>query len=133
MIVADASLLAAMILRGDRSADAERVLARDAEWIAPALWRSEFVSVLLKYVRAGTLTLSEAVEHVGQARRLVHDDVVVDHVEVLRLAAGSGASTYDSEYVLVSRVAGVPLVTADTRLAARFPGTAVLLADFAAS
>ena len=56
MIVADANPIAYLLIPGPFTADAERVLKKDPEWLAPMLWRSEFASILIKYVRAGTLT-----------------------------------------------------------------------------
>ena len=131
MIVADANLLAALLIHGPRLPVAERVLERDNDWVAPPLWRTEFASVLLKYVRAGQLQVPDAQAMFGRARTVVRRELPVDHAEVLRIAAASGASVYDSEYVHVSDSSGAPLVTADRRLAARFPGLAILPEDFA--
>lgn len=133
MIVADTSLIANLLIPGLDQALAERVVHRDPAWVAPALWRSEFASTLLKYVRAGSLGLEDALHHLRTAEALILTDVVVSHGEVLETAASSGASTYDCEFVIASRRLGLRLVTADRRLAARFPATAVLITDFAAN
>jgi predicted nucleic acid-binding protein len=133
VIVADTSLIANLLIPGLDQQMAERVIHRDAAWVAPALWRSEFASTLLKYVRAGAFELDDAIEHLQKAESLILTDVVVDYHDVLGTAVASGASTYDCEYVIASRKLGVRLVTADRRLAARFPQIAVLIADFASN
>ena len=48
-----------------------------------------------------------------------------DGERVLELAAVSGRSAYDCEYVAVAEALGVPLVTADRALESGFPGVAV--------
>lgn len=133
MIVADTSLIANLLIPGLDQRLAERVVHRDPAWVAPALWRSEFASTLLKYVRAGSLGLEDALAHLRTAEALILTDVVVSHGDALGTAAASGASSYDCEYVIASRKLGLRLVTADRRLAARFPQIAVLLAEFAAN
>lgn len=45
---------------GERTADAEAVLERDAEWAAPVLWRSEFRNALIQLVRRQAITLDFA-------------------------------------------------------------------------
>jgi predicted nucleic acid-binding protein len=60
MIVADASLLANLLIPGLDQASAEAVQQRDSDWRAPGLWSYEFRNVLLKYIRRGDLTQDQA-------------------------------------------------------------------------
>lgn len=132
MIVADANLVAYLLIPGPFTTEAERVLAKDATWLAPSLWRSELASILIKYIRAGTLTLAGAEEHFAEAEDLLRDgEFSVDHIEALRLATSAGCSTYDCEYVSGALRAGVPLVTFDKRLLTAFPRVAMSAAQFA--
>jgi len=63
-------------------------------------------------------------------RSLGHRRRSADTGKVLALAGASGASAYDCEFVALAEELGVPLVTADRRLAERFPAIAVELRRF---
>ena len=131
MIVADTNLIAYITIPGDRTGQAEKVLAQDAEWVAPLLWRSEFRNVLMVHLRAGKLDLKTAVELSKDAdARMDGQDYPVESEAVLRLAAGSRCSAYDCELVALARHLGVTLVTADQQILAAFPETAVSLDSF---
>jgi predicted nucleic acid-binding protein len=132
VIVADANLIAYLLIPGPFTEDARRVLAKDAEWAAPVLWRSELSNVLAGYMRRGLLSLDAALERfAGAAEILEASEYEVSFDEVLRLAAASGCSAYDCQYVLIARMLGVPLVTSDRRILSTFPGVAVTPHDFA--
>ena len=53
-----------------------------------------------------------------------------DAATVLMLAAQSGCSAYDCEFVALAQDLGVPLVTSDRRLAAKFRPRAIHLREF---
>lgn len=126
MIVVDANLLAYLVMPGERTREAEAVLAKDPTWVAPPLWHSELRSVVHKYVVRGDLTVVRAVTLLGQA-----DDIVggregdVDSRDVLELASGSKCSPYDCEYVALANALSVPLVTTDRAVLRAFPDRAM--------
>ena len=60
MIVVDTNVIAPLWIPTPSSALSERVLARDAEWAAPLLWRSELRSVLAGCLRRGAIDLARA-------------------------------------------------------------------------
>lgn len=131
MIVVDTNLIAYITIPGDRTGQAEKVLAQDSEWVAPFLWRSEFRNVLMVHLRAGKLDLKAAVELSKDAEaRMEGQDYPVESEAVLRLAADSHCSAYDCEFVALARHLGVTLVTADKKILAAFPETAVSLDSF---
>ena len=132
MIVVDTNVLAYLLLDLDRTQQAEKALARDPEWVAPRLWRSEMRSVLAVQVKRGALDVSQARRLQSEAERLMdRGEYAVASADVLDLAAGSGCSSYDCEFVALARELEVPLVTVDRELLEAFPDRAVPLDTFA--
>ena len=126
MIVADANLLAYLVVEGAHTSGACDVARLDDTWVAPRLWRSELMSTLGGYVRSGESGVAGALKRFAVAELAIGDrEFDPEPAEVLELAARSGCSTYDCEYVAVARALGVPLVTADKQVLRAFPGTAV--------
>lgn len=126
MIVADTNIIVHLYIASTSSQSARRVLLRDPEWASPFLWRSEFANALVKCIRGGVLQRDEAFGIQDAAESMMSGgefDVASD--DVLELAAGSGCSAYDAEYVVLARGLRVPLVTTDRELLEKFPETAV--------
>ena len=134
MIVVDSNVIAYLHLpQGDQTAAARRVLQRDPLWAAPTLWRSEFRNVLATQMRLGLITLSGAVALLAEAEAtMAAREHEVDSTLVLTLAARSGRTAYDCEFVALAQVLGIQLVTGDRRVVGSFPEVAVSISDFAA-
>jgi predicted nucleic acid-binding protein len=133
VIVVDTNLLAYLLLPGGQAALAEQVLARDPRWAAPMLLRSEFRNVLVGWVRRGALPIDKAVATASDAEAYVRGrEYAVPSADVLELAASSGCTAYDCEFVALARQLRVPLVTSDRTVLAAFPGTAVSPETFVA-
>jgi predicted nucleic acid-binding protein len=131
MIVADANLLAYLVMPGERTAEAEAVLARDPTWVVPVLWRSELRSVVHKYILRGDITVSRALSLLEQAEEIIGGrEGDVDSQDVLELASRSRCTTYDCEYVALANALGVPLVTTDRAVIRAFPGRALAPDEF---
>lgn len=125
MIVADTNLLAYLLMPGERTEAAEDVRRADPEWHAPLLWRSELRNVVALQTRHRDLEISDAVDVLGEAHRLMRGrEHRVDDHHVLRLARDSGSSAYDCEFAALAEALSCPLVTADRELAAAFPALA---------
>lgn len=125
MIVVDTNVIAYLYLPGDGTADAEALCRSDSEWVAPLLWRSELRNVLATQARAGRLEFDAAQSIQAEAEQLLQGrEFAVDSAEVLRMAADTGCSAYDCEFVVLAEYLDVPLVSADRRLVERFPGRA---------
>jgi predicted nucleic acid-binding protein len=128
VIVVDTNVIAYLYLPGIFTAKAEALLESDAEWAAPWLWRSEFRNILAGYVRRGTISLATAVDLQMEAERLLAGgDCEVDSRAVLELAAQSGCSAYDCEFVALADALGVKLLTTDAQVLRAFPAKATSL------
>jgi predicted nucleic acid-binding protein len=133
VIVVDTNLVAYAVLPGERTADALRVADRDSNWVAPPVWRRELRNVLATLMRVRHLSLGRALLAFEAAEELVTDATVEPSIEeCLRLAARGQVSAWDAEFVFVAEALGLPLVTADKRLARAFPGLVVPLEDLVA-
>lgn len=126
MIVADTNLLAFLNIESAQSQAARQVVLRDPEWVAPVLWRSELRNTLMKCFRGGLIGRDEAFAIMADAESMMsfnEYDIASD--DVLELAAETGCSAYDAEFVVLAKDLGVPLVTTDKELLEKFSETAV--------
>lgn len=129
MIVADANVIAYLLIEGEHTAQAQAVLRRDPVWVAPPLWQSEFRNVLTLYLRRGVLTLPDALALYRDAETLMRT-MPVDAEDILRLVVASTRSAYDCEYVALAEALGVRLVTNDGGVLRDFPQIAVSMEKF---
>ena len=128
MIVVDTNILAYLYLPGDFTQRAEALLAQDADWVAPTLWRSEFRNILAGFMRRGTLTFEQAYAIQREAEALLSGrEYEMDSYDVLALVRKSDCSAYDCEFVALAVRLGIRLVTMDKKLLRGFPGEAVSL------
>jgi predicted nucleic acid-binding protein len=134
MIVADTNLVLSCVLRGTTSAAALAVRARDKDWIAPRLLRSELLNALVKYVViAKTLDRDLALKAFRRALDLVMlAEQESDAVDVLNTIEKFGLTAYDAEFVVLALQHNVRLVTLDKAILQAFPDVAINIADFAA-
>jgi len=125
VIVVDSNVIAYLYLPGEFTSAAEALLERDPEWIAPALWRSELRNILTGYVRRELMTLEQAVAIQREAEALLAPgEADVDSGVVLGLAAQSGCTAYDCEFVALAKAFGISLVTMDKALLSAFSDVA---------
>lgn len=130
MIVADTNLIAYLAMPSPYTEDAERLLVRDPEWVAPVLWRSEFRNVLALYLRKGLIRFEQALDIQAEMESLFQGkEYEVASLDVLSLVNQSECSAYDCEFVALAKGLGVKLVTMDRKLVSCFPDTATLLTD----
>jgi predicted nucleic acid-binding protein len=131
VIVVDPNVLVYLLLPGEHTEHAERVLRRDPVWAAPLLWRPEFRHVLAVYMRQGRLALDHALQLMDTAEILLQGrEYTVSSGRVLSLVAGPRCSAYDGEFVALAQDLGLSLVTSDARLPAEFPATVIAMDRF---
>jgi predicted nucleic acid-binding protein len=131
LIVADTNLIAYFLIEGGFTPEARAVYQKDPEWVAPPLWRSEFRNVLILSLRHALLTFDDILSLMDRADRLMKGQgYQMDSSRILRLAADSGCSAYDCEFVALAQDLGVPLVTSDHALIAKFKPTVVSMGTF---
>jgi predicted nucleic acid-binding protein len=131
MIVVDAALIADLCLDGERTPQAELVLETDPVWVAPALWRSEFGDVLADYLRDRRMSMESVLVSLHMAEEtMAGREYAVDMRTVLELAAESGGTAGQCEYVALALDLGVPWVTTDKAMLRAFSQTAVSPAAF---
>lgn len=131
MIVADVNLLAYLLIPGARSGRAERVYERDAHWLAPPLWPSEFLSILVNTLRAGLIKPGQADALWAKAPALILAEQEPDPLSVVRLAVKRGISAYDAQYVVLAQALGTGMVTAYKPLLRKVPPYAASIDSFA--
>ncbi len=131
MIVADTNLIVYLLVDGPYTKEARAVYEMDPDWIAPSFWWSEFRNVLALSIRRGVMSFADALEVFQDADVLMGGrDRDSASFRILRLAADSGCSAYDCEFVPLALDLGVPLVTADRALIEKFKPTAVSMKSF---
>jgi len=134
MIVADASLLAHLLIPSPESALAEDVYRKDPAWSAPVLWRSELSSVLLKHMRHFGMKIELARAVVEKALLVIRGrETLPPAPAVLEAALFFNVSAYDAEYLVLARQLGVPLLTFDRKLQRAAPGLAIAPSAFAST
>ena len=131
MIIVDTNMIGYLFLNSPHSLQAEQALRSDAHWAAPLLWRSELRNVLAFQVRQKVLKLEDAQAIMQQAEQLMQgSEYTVVSSRVLQLAAESGCTAYDCEFVALAQDLGAPLVTFDRQVLEKFPQTAIRVETF---
>lgn len=131
MIVVDTNIIAYFYLPSLYSVQAELAQKKDVQWVAPHLWRSEFRNILALHLRQKLMTLDNALTILQQAEELMNgNEYEVSSSQTLKLAAASGCTAYDCEFIALAQNLGVPLITTDKKLLRAFPSTALTLEQF---
>jgi predicted nucleic acid-binding protein len=133
MIVVDTNTIAYFYIQGPRTGQAEKVWTKDSEWIAPSIWKSEFISILALCFRQGTLSFDDALLIAEEAQLLMQErEFDVQPAQVLQLVSRSKCSSYDCEFVALAGDLHLPLITSDRQILKEFPSIALSMEDFVA-
>lgn len=129
MRVIDTNILAYLLIEGDRTAAAQALYKRDAEWRSEGFVLIEFSNILATYQRTGALSSSAAEDMLLTAERIVTGLINLPHSRALKCAIEFGVSGYDARFLGVARNLGAKLVTEDAKLRAAAPALTHSLAQ----
>ena len=131
MIVADSNLIAYLLIPGDKSALADEVLLKDADWAVPLICRSEIRNILTLYMRHEGMSLAQARRTMEKAEVLWSSrEFAVPSDDVLELTFHHNVTAYDGEFVVLAKQLGVPFVTFDKPVRRAFPTLAITAEEF---
>ena len=131
MIVVDTNIISYLFIEGAKSNLAEAIFLKNPKWLVPHLWRSEFCSVLLKYINHRAMSISVAINILAEAEKLLWKNEFFSNFRtVIKLATESKCSSYDCEYVALAIEKNTVLVTEDKKLIKTFPNVALSAINF---
>jgi predicted nucleic acid-binding protein len=133
MVVVDTNILAYLLIEGDRSREAQALLARDADWRSEAFLLVEFSNLLATYVRSGALEQIQAEQLLAEAEMRMRGLLNVPHARALSVAGALSVSAYDARFIAAAQILGSRLVTEDAKLRAAAPRLTLSLAEALAS
>ena len=101
-----------LVVGGPGGAGAAWLFLRDPEWAAPPLLMGELRSVLLGFVRRGSMAVDQAQAMCDDAAAVLGPRVVsVPSARVIEAALACGLTAHDAEFVVAARELGVRLAT----------------------
>ena len=131
MICVDTNIICYRYMASPFSAAADAASAKDADWIMPILWHSEFRNALARSIRRRSLTVEEAIAIANLAEAMLdRKEFAVSTSAVLQLVSRSNCSAYDCEFVALAYANGVRLLTVDRQILREFPDVAISLQKF---
>jgi predicted nucleic acid-binding protein len=132
LIVADTNLIAYLLIETEQTPHATACGKRDPNWVAPPVWRHEFMNVLCQHVRLRGLPVETALTALAAADRFIETVTLrgLDE-QIVRWAADHATSSYDAQFAVLAEKLDAPLVTADKGLLRHLRHPAVTPVDFA--
>lgn len=122
MIVVDTNVLSYLYFPSDLNASVERLQHRESDWIAPVLWRSEFLNVATLYYRKKLISIQDISEAYEKANEFVITfEIHSEYKDILTLVTSSVCSSYDCEFVALAENLATKLITYDKQLLREFP------------
>ncbi len=134
MIVVDAQIIAALLLKSETTPLAKQLLIHDRAWIAPVIWRSEFRQILSYYIRKCILSIHQANLLMQEAENLMQGGQYdVPSLEVFAITGQYDCTAYFAEYATLAQELGIPYVTIDRSVLRKFPQLAVSVEEVMSS
>ena len=133
MIVVHTNILAYLFFPSAWSTRAEELKSRINDWVAPDLWKSEFLQIASLYYRKELISWQEAVEAFEMANEFVLSfEIHSAYKEIMTCAKNSSCSLFDCEFVVLAQKLGTKLVTYNNQLLQEFPNIAIKPEDLLA-
>jgi len=129
LVLVDTNILAYLLIEGDRTAAAQALYARDADWRSEAFIMVELSNVLATYVRTKALTHRQGTELLAQAQARMPTFANVQHAQAFDAATEFAISAYDGRFIAAAKQIRSKLVTEDVRLRAAAPAWTLSLDD----
>lgn len=131
VIVVDTNILAYLLIKGDQTEKARRLLDRDRDWAAPSFWRIEFLNVLVNYAHYQNLTFKEVKPIWEASFHLAHlREEAVEAGHALDLAMEHKITGYDALFVALAQGLKTVCVTQDKALRKAVPHLTASLDEF---
>ncbi|MGD0917224.1 MAG: type II toxin-antitoxin system VapC family toxin [Thermodesulfobacteriota bacterium] len=131
MIVVDSNIVTARNLTSSLTSKAQQVEEKDPVWIVPVLWRYEFQNILATAIRAKQIKPEQALDIWEKVSKiLIENECEPSASKVIDLVAQYGITAYDGQFIAVALEMGIPCVTEDRELQAKFPGIAISMDGF---
>ncbi len=131
MIVADTNIISYLLLPTPFSDIVDKLYKLDSEWVAPALWKSEFRNVLTLYLRKEIITFEKALQLQDTAESIMaNNEFDVSSAQVLSLVTKSNCSSYDCEFIALAQHLNIPLVTQDKKILREFSSISSSVENF---
>jgi predicted nucleic acid-binding protein len=121
MVVIDTNILAYLLIDGDRTREAQALLARDPEWRSDGFLLIEFSNILATYRRNGLIAAGQAQNLLNEAETRMRGWINIPHVTALQVADRHRVSVYDARFLAVAQQFRARLVTEDLRLRSAAP------------
>jgi predicted nucleic acid-binding protein len=131
MIVVDTNILIYLAIDGDMSEATLRLQAKDPDWKTSPLWEYEFGNALTLMILQKHLTATKAVQYLQEAETNFGPfETQVEPGLALQIAAEKRISFYDAQYLALSQMLDVPLITEDKALRKAGGRSAFTIHDF---
>ncbi len=117
MIVVDTNIVAYLLIQGEQTHLARRLMERDSQWFAPSFWRIEFLNVLMNYSRHLKMPPEDVRRIWNASFRLPHlREEGVDPQQALNTALAHRISGYDALFLSLAQNLKTVCVTQDKAL-----------------
>lgn len=130
MIVVDTNVLAYLLIKGDKTEDAQALYSQDDDWHTEPFALVELSNLLTTACRSGGLAFSRASRVLATAEQVLQGRThAVSHQMALAVAKEFAVSAYDARFITVADQLGAALVTEDQRLRKAAPSRTTSIAD----